>query len=161
MIDFTPIFKRLGLLDDEPEDFTVYRQPLAPDSADVVIARINGREAPDAPIKPPPRRYRLGLGKKMTGSWVFSRGISSAKFSVIKPLLEQGLPDSAISEQAKANRRTVARYRKFWETEHKSKLMCLCGREAGHNGWCPARLSRSVARQNFLRQRWGRLKSAI
>jgi hypothetical protein len=34
---------------------------------------------------------------------------------------------------------------------------CLCGQSGGHQGWCSFRVSISPKRQEFLRQRWGKL----
>jgi len=35
--------------------------------------------------------------------------------------------------------------------------ICPCGDKAGHRGWCRCRLQHSPRRQEFLRQRWGKL----
>lgn len=92
------------------------------------------------------------------------------------PLRKMGHYKSETVEAARQLLRAGISLRKVAATVHLSKvtilkikkemgqevtgILCPCGDLAGHKGWCRIRVQESAARQKFLRDKWGKLKTA-
>jgi hypothetical protein len=76
--------------------------------------------------------------------------LSPAKRRALKHLLAMGASRRAIAAAVGCSTNTVKRYAKVWTFSP----ICACGKPAGHNGWCHARLAFSPARRGWLADHW-------
>ncbi|HEX5328329.1 MAG TPA: hypothetical protein VFW75_16870 [Acetobacteraceae bacterium] len=83
--------------------------------------------------------------------------LSDEAASAIRQKLITGMGLRPVALEFGVAMNTVQRYRKLLVAEG-VELRCQCGGPAGHRGWCAARLSRSEARQEFLKH-WPRFKA--
>jgi hypothetical protein len=75
----------------------------------------------------------------------------------VRDRLLSGEGSRPIAAELGISKATVWRYRGQMVAEG-TELRCACGAPAGHRGWCSVRLSKSEARQEFLK-RWARWKA--
>lgn len=98
-----------------------------------------------------PRHY---TPRKTSGGGNF---LSPYVVTRLRGLLSNGGSERGIATELDISTNSVQRYRRIMKAEG-IVLRCGCGALAGHRGWCAVRLTRSEARQEFLK-RWGRWRT--
>ena len=87
--------------------------------------------------------------KICTRSFVENPGnnrLKPAKAEALRAAFLSGIGIRAAAKQAQVAKRTAAYYRDLWAIE----ANCVCGRPAGHRGWCRERLRNSPKRQKVI-----------
>jgi hypothetical protein len=124
-------FSNLRAQREDGRLFTIFRRP----------------ESPNAEIGP--RAY----AKRQLG--IANRATAAEKVEIIRQLFRRGFGVRGTARLVGVSPNTAARYYPHGET-----IICQCGMDARHQGWCAWRVMQSPERQKFLR-RWAYRSSGL
>jgi hypothetical protein len=74
------------------------------------------------------------------------------KVLALKRLLAAGASYRTIVGILGMSKPTIGRYARMWRFD----VTCMCGKKAGHSGWCEARYAFSPKRRGWVAKQWGK-----
>jgi hypothetical protein len=74
------------------------------------------------------------------------------KVLALKQLLAAGASYRTIVGILGMSKPTIGRYARMWRFD----VTCMCGKKAGHSGWCEARYAFSPKRRGWVAKQWGK-----